>query len=171
MDSLSVSGIDGGAMKPIIQIAVLLMFIGVINSTARSDTSIRYVLCGKNVKTIEIIPQGKQYSLGIALTESAKEEFFYLTKSNIGKTLNIEFEDTLISGADIEVPINSGYILTIPATKEDAERLRQGILYDELCLNFQQPLQSTERHPGVRYHHKIPVGVLLSDPFHIYRVR
>ena len=83
-------------MKPIIQIAVLLMFIGVINSTARSDTSIRYVLCGKNVKTIEIIPQGKQYSLGIALTESAKEEFFYLTKSNIGKTLNIEFEDTLI---------------------------------------------------------------------------
>ena len=117
-------------MKNIIQVFVLLLFIGAISSTAKSDTSIRYALCQKIVKTIEIVPQDNLYSLHIALTESATEDFFRLTKDNIGKTLDIEFENVFITGAHIEIPIKSGYILTIPATEEEANRLRQSILND-----------------------------------------
>ena len=38
------------------------------------------------------------------------------------------FEDVFVSGADIEAPIKSGYILSVPAIKEEANRLRQRIL-------------------------------------------
>ncbi|MCD4740998.1 MAG: hypothetical protein K8R67_00740 [Desulfobacteraceae bacterium] len=115
-------------MKNSIQIFVLLLFVGAISSTAKSDTSIRYALCQKNVKKIEVVHQGDLYSLRIALTESAAEDFFRLTKDNIGKTLDIEFEGFFITGADINAPIKSGYILSVPATKEEANRLRQRIL-------------------------------------------
>ena len=115
-------------MKNIIQVFVLLLFIGAICSTAKSDTSIRYALCQKNVKKIEVVHQGNLYSLRIALTESAAEDFFRFTKDNIGITLDIEFEGFFITGADIDAPIKSGYILSIPATKEEANRLRQRIL-------------------------------------------
>ena len=125
-------------MKNIIQVFILLLIIGAISSTAKSDTSIRYALCQKNVKKIEVVPQGNLYSLHIALTESATEDFFRLTKDNIGKTLDIEFENVFITGAHIEVPIKSGYILTIPATEEEANRLNQNILNsrnEESCGN------------------------------------
>ena len=115
-------------MKNIIQVFIVLLIIGAISSTAKSDTSIRYALCQKNVKKIEVVPQGNLYSLHIALTESATEDFFRLTKDNIGKTLDIEFENIFITGSDIDAPIKSGNILTIPATKEEANRLRQSIL-------------------------------------------
>ncbi len=115
-------------MKNIIRFFVLLLFIGAISSTAKSDTPIRYALCQKNVKTIEIVPQGNIYSLRIALTESATEDFFRLTENNIGKTLDIEFEGVFITGADINAPIKSGYILSVPGAKEEAIRLRQKIL-------------------------------------------
>jgi len=51
-------------------------------------------------------------------------------KDNIGKTLDIVFEDVFVSGADIDTPINSGLILSVPATKDGANRLRQSILDD-----------------------------------------
>ena len=63
-------------MKNIILVFVLLLVIGAISSTAKSDTSIRYALCQKNVKKIEVVPQGNLYSLRIALTETATEDFF-----------------------------------------------------------------------------------------------
>jgi preprotein translocase subunit SecD len=115
-------------MKNIIQVFILLLIIGAISSTAKSDTYIRYALCQKNVKKIEVVPQGNLYSLRIALTESATEDFFRLTKDNTGKILDIKFENVFITGAQIEVPIKSGYILTIPATEKEANRLRQSIL-------------------------------------------
>ena len=115
-------------MKNIIQVFVLLLFIGAISSTAKSDSSIRYAICQKNVKKIEVVQQGNLYSLRIVLTESAAADFYRLTKDNIGKTLDIEFEGFFITGADIDAPIKSGNILSIPATKEEANRLRQRIL-------------------------------------------
>jgi preprotein translocase subunit SecD len=117
-------------MKNIIQFFILLLFIGASNSSAIGGISIRYALCQNNIENIEVVPQGNLYSLRIALTESATEEFYRLTKDNIGKTLDIVFEDALVSGADIDAPISSGLILTIPATKEGANRLRQSILDD-----------------------------------------
>ncbi len=117
-------------MKNIIQVFVLLLFIGATSSTAKSDTDIRYALCQKNVKTIEVVSQGNMYSLHIVLTESATEDFFRLTKDNIGKTLDIEFEGLFVTGADIAAPIKSGTIRSIPATKDKANRLRQSIFDD-----------------------------------------
>ena len=118
-------------MKNIIRVFILL-FIGATStsSPARCDTDIRYAICRKNVKIIEVVPQGNLYSIRIALTESATEDLYRLTKDNIGKTLDIVFEDVLVSGGDIDAPISSGLILSIPATKEGANMLRQSILDD-----------------------------------------
>ena len=115
-------------MQKTIQIVVLLIFIGAIGSTAKSDTPIRYALCQKNVKKIEVVPNDNLYSLHIALTDSATEDFFRLTKNNIGKTLEIVFDDVFMTGADIVAPIKSGYILSVPATEKEANRIRQSIL-------------------------------------------
>ena len=117
-------------MKNTIRVFILLLFICAISSSARCDTDIRYAICRKNVKNIEVVPQGNLYSIRIALTESATEDFYRLTKDNIGKTLDIVFEDVLVSGGDIDAPISSGLILSIPATKEGANILRQSILDD-----------------------------------------
>jgi preprotein translocase subunit SecD len=115
-------------MKNIIQVFTLLLFMGAICPTAKSDTFIRYILCQNNVNKIEVVPQGNQYSLHIALTGSATEDFLRLTRDNLGKTLNIEFEDVLVSCAVIDAPIKSGYILSIPATEEEANKLMKRIL-------------------------------------------
>ena len=117
-------------MKNTIRVFILLLFICAISSSARCGTDIRYAICRKNVKNIEVVPQGSLYSIRIALTESATEDFYRLTKDNIGKTLDIVFEDVLVSGGDIDAPISSGLILSIPATKEGANMLRQSILDD-----------------------------------------
>jgi hypothetical protein len=117
-------------MKNTIRVLILLLFICAISTPARCDTDIRYAICRKNVKNIGVVSQGNLYSIRIALTESATEEFYRLTKDNIGKILDIVFEDVLISGGDIDAPINSGLILSIPATKEGANTLRQSILDD-----------------------------------------
>jgi len=115
-------------MKNTLPVLIFLLVVGAIGSTANSDTSIRYVLCRKLVNNIEAVPQGNLYSLHIALTESATEDFFRLTKDNVGKTLDIEFEGAFVTGATIDAPIKSGYIMSIPATKEEANRLRESIL-------------------------------------------
>lgn len=115
-------------MKKIAKIFILLVFIGAFSSTAKSDPSIRYALCRENIAKIEVVPQGDLYSLHITLTESAREDFFSLTKENIGKTLDIVFKDVFISGADIEAPIKSGCIISVPATKEEAHTSKQRIL-------------------------------------------
>jgi preprotein translocase subunit SecD len=115
-------------MKKAVFIFVLVLFIGGINSTVKSDTPIRYVLCSQNVQKIEVIAQGKLYSLQIVLTASAAEDFFRLTRDNIGKTLNIEFDNEFITGADIVGPIKSGYLVSVPATKEEADNLKESIL-------------------------------------------
>ncbi len=115
-------------MKNIIRVFILLLFIGATNSSASCDTSLRYALCKKNLKNIEVVPQANLYSLRFALTESATADFYHLTRNNIGKTLEIVFEDILVTGADIDAPIDTGLIFSIPATKEEANRLRQSIL-------------------------------------------
>ena len=129
-------------MENIIRAFIFLLFIGAASSSARYETSIRYTLCQKNIKIIEVVPQGNLHSLRIALTESATKDFYRLTKDNIGKTLNIVFEDAFVSGAEIDVPISSGLILTIPATKEGANRLRQSILDD----NNETPCGQAKMH-------------------------
>jgi len=120
-----------GTMKHIIQVFIVLLFIGTTGSSARCETSIHYSLCKKNVKSIDIVLQGNLYSLRIALTESAAEDFYLLTKDNIGKTLNIVFEDAFVTGADIDAPVRTGFLRSVPATKEGAGMLRQRILDDK----------------------------------------
>ena len=58
-------------MKNIIQVFILLLIIGTISSTAKSDTSIRYALCQKNVKKIAI--SGFNLSL-TGLTSTGEEQ-------------------------------------------------------------------------------------------------
>jgi hypothetical protein len=77
---LALRYVHEASMKNILQVFILLLFIGAISSTAKSDTSIRYALCQNIVKKIEVVPQGNQYSLHIALTESAAENFLRLNK-------------------------------------------------------------------------------------------
>jgi preprotein translocase subunit SecD len=115
-------------MKKNFLIFVLLLFIGTISSSAQSGTLIRYALCQKNIKKIDIVPQGNLYSLRIALTESAGGDFFRLTGNNIGNTLDIVFEDVFVTGAKIDAPVKTGYILSVPATKKEANMLRQRML-------------------------------------------
>ena len=115
-------------MKNIIRVFILLLFVGATSSSARCETPLRYALCINNVKNIEAVSQGDLYSLRIALTASAAENLYRLTKDNIGKTLDIIFGDVLVSGADIEAPISTGLIRSIPATREGADSLRQSIL-------------------------------------------
>ena len=117
-------------MKNNTLVFLVLLFICAIGSSARCDTDIRYAICRKNVENIDIVFQGNFYSIRIALTESATEDFYRLTKDNILKTLDIAIEDILVSGGDTDAPISSGLIHSIPATKESANRLRQRILDD-----------------------------------------
>ena len=117
-------------MKNLIRVFILLLFVGATSSPAECGTSIRYALCKKNVENIEVVPKGDLYSLRIALTESAAEDFYRLTEDNIGKTLDIVFGGILVTGADINAPIRNGIILSIPATKAGAYGLRQSILDD-----------------------------------------
>ena len=115
-------------MKNIIRITVLFLSVVVASAAAKSDISIRYALCRENIDRIEVVPQGNLYSLRIILTESAADDFFQLTRDNIENTLEIVFGSTFISGAEIAAPIESGSILSVPATEEEANRLMQSIL-------------------------------------------
>ncbi len=107
---------------------ILLLFIGAMSSTAQSGALIRYALCQKNINKIDVVPQGNLYSLRINLTEAAAGDFFTLTGNNIGKTLDIVFEDIFVTGAKIDSPVKTKYLLSVPGTEKEANRLRQRML-------------------------------------------
>jgi|GEM_PF-3322172 len=115
-------------MKKYILVFVLILFIGTLSTTAQSGTLIRYALCRENIEKIDIVPQGNLYSLRIALTGSAAQDFFALTENNIGNNLNIVFKDVFVTGAKMEAPVETKHLLSVPATEKEATRLRQRML-------------------------------------------
>jgi preprotein translocase subunit SecD len=110
-----------------ILLPILSLYLGTIVLADSTDESIIYALCEKNIESVEVVEQGKMYSVNIKLAASDAEEFYRLTLENIGKRLDVIIGNTLVTTAIIQAGIKSGSVLSTPKEKVVALELKQRI--------------------------------------------
>lgn len=82
----------------------------------------QFIINKNNVQSASIIKEqnGQYKGLQLEIKPEFVDAFVYMTKAGVGKTMNIIFNNRIISAVVIQSPLSSNILLT-GITKEDAQ--------------------------------------------------